>query len=205
MIKINPLPPLEYLNECFELDLESPTGLKWKERPRHHFLSDRSYNNTNVKFKNKHAGTKRKDGYLAIYFTYNGVRTSYKIHRIIYAMHHKTEIPNGVLIDHIDRDKANNKIENLRLVNYTQNLANKVVYRNNTSGQTGVEFIKPTGRWRVVIQINNRNFSFGHYDTFEDAVRVRKEAEKMRDLNFDSDIGFQFCINNCKNGRIKLN
>jgi hypothetical protein len=72
----------------------------------------------------------------------------YKAHRII-AVLHNLDI-NGFLIDHIDRDRANNKISNLRVVNPKENNQNsnsKKLSSTNTSGVQGVSYDKTWNRW----------------------------------------------------------
>lgn len=48
----------------------------------------------------------------------------------------------------------------------------------NTSGRRGVDYVKPTGRWRVHIGVNGKKVYVGTFDTFEEAVSSREAAEK---------------------------
>lgn len=68
------------------------------------------------------AGTTNKDG--KHYFTVTISQKKYSVHRIVWVMVNG-DIPNGLEIDHINRDKYDNRIENLRLVTRSQNSLNK--------------------------------------------------------------------------------
>lgn len=67
-------------------------------------------------------------------------------HRIVWELHFGT-IPEDKVIDHIDRDKSNNKIENLRLVTQQENMTNQV--QRNMSGCKGVYINKTTSKFQV--------------------------------------------------------
>ena len=78
---------------------------------------------------------------------------------------------NGELtIDHINRNTLDNRKQNLRIVTRLENNLNK---GNNKSGCVGVCWDKSRNKWRVILGDKN----FGRYDTFEEAVKVRKQAE----------------------------
>ena len=61
---------------------------------------------------------------------------------------------NKPLVDHIDRNKLNNNIDNLRWVTHSENQMNKTKANNKTSKYKGVKFSKQTKRWRARICIN---------------------------------------------------
>ncbi len=67
------------------------------------------------------AGSIRGKNYRVV--AYN--RKLYHVHRLLYILYHNTEIPQGIQIDHIDRNKLNNAKENLRLSTNTQNQWNR--------------------------------------------------------------------------------
>ncbi len=85
------------------------------------------------------------------------------------------------LVDHIDGDRQNNKLSNLRAVTKSENAKNMKRFRTNTSGVTGVALQKSTGKWIAQIGGKKDGSSYiGSFDKFEDAVAARKEAEKQR-------------------------
>lgn len=99
----------------------------------------------------------------------------YLVHRLIYIYHHG-DISNKC-IDHIDHNKLNNKIENLRAVSHQQNLKNRKISSNNASGYHGVSKIASSDKWRAYIVVDNIQIRLGSYKNIEDAVNARKEAE----------------------------
>lgn len=74
---------------------------------------------------------------------------------------HNGPIPDGLFIDHIDRDKRNNRIENLRLVTWSENQRNTHV--KNKSGLPKHVFKTNNGRYSVIIRV-------GTFDTVEEAA-----------------------------------
>lgn len=75
---------------------------------------------------------------------FKGVR--YLTHRLVYIMVHG-EIPEGMEIDHINQNKLDFRISNLRAVPRSVNMENRGVMRNNTSGFKGVSFHVRKGAW----------------------------------------------------------
>ena len=67
----------------------------------------------------------------------SGKRKGILMHRLIYELHFGS-IPEGILIDHIDRNPLNNRLENLRLATKQQNAQNHNKLKNNSSGFTGI-------------------------------------------------------------------
>jgi len=58
-------------------------------------------------------------------------------------------------------------------------IKNKKMQTNNTSGCTGVSFHKRKGQWYARISFKGKSHSLGYFDKMEDAIRARKEAERM--------------------------
>ena len=77
-------------------------------------------------------------------------------------------------VDHINHNTNDNRKENLRIVTRSQNQMNASLRSNNTSGVTGVYFDNTYGYWVSKIQQD----VLGHFANFDDAVKVRKEAEE---------------------------
>lgn len=100
----------------------------------------------------------------------------YCIHHIVWAMH------NGfwpVGIDHIDGNRSNNKIENLRVASHKENNMNVTWNKRNTSGYKGVSFDKDCNRWKAQIKFRGKKMSIGRYKTPEEAhsAYVKKAQE----------------------------
>lgn len=78
----------------------------------------------------------------------------------------------GEQVDHINRDRVDDRWVNLRQASFGDNQANKKLQSNNTSGYKGVSWDKATGMWEVRV---NRVYH-GRYENIEDALRVRDET-----------------------------
>ena len=83
--------------------------------------------------------------------------------------------------------RNDNRKSNLRIVTHSQNLMNVGVRENNSSGVTGVCFEDATQKWRSSITINDKKIDLGRFANFEDAVRVRKDAEEKYFKEFSYD------------------
>jgi citrate synthase len=80
-------------------------------------------------------------------------------------------------IDHINRNRSDNRLKNLREVSRQCNLRNSDKRKNNTSGITGVVWNKKSQKWQAQMRINRNTIHCGYYDTFDDAVAARHAAE----------------------------
>ena len=101
---------------------------------------------------------------------------SYRVHRLIWKIHHG-EPRRDMSIDHIDGDKENNRIENLRLVKQAENLLNASMRSDNKSGCVGVYWEKRRKKWCARITRKNRDIWLGAFKTKEEAIKSRKLAE----------------------------
>lgn len=92
-------------------------------------------------------------------------RKMYQLHRLIWEDAHGP-IPEGLCIDHIDGDKLNNKLSNLRLVSHKQNMENKhKAYKSNKCGVKGVGFYK--GKYRARIRANGKLHELGYFESID--------------------------------------
>ena len=94
-------------------------------------------------------------------------------HRLVYLWHFGY-VPKE--IDHINGDKRDNRIENLREANRSQNMRNVKLKRNNTSGAKGVCWSKEKNKWVVRVSVNKKTIHCGYYEDFELAALVSAEA-----------------------------
>lgn len=127
-------------------------------------------------------GTKGSHGYLSCFF--NG--KLWLIHRIIYALHHDSKSLQGMTVDHIDGNRLNNKIENLRIATYSENLSNKKLVRN-TSGEKNVCWNKKTNKWRVRVNFQMNKYEIGSFENFDDAVMAARNARQKIHKQFARD------------------
>jgi hypothetical protein len=101
----------------------------------------------------------------------------YKLHRLAWVWVHGSA-PQA-LIDHIDRNKSNNAIDNLREATHAQNQQNKKTYANNLSGHKGVSWYPLRSKWRVRIQHDKRSILVGFFSTLTEAVQARRSTEAV--------------------------
>ena len=94
------------------------------------------------------------------------------IHRLIMGF------PYGMNIDHINHNTLDNRKSNLRIVTTSQNAMNRIKSSNNTSGVSGVVWVKSRNKWKSQIKFNGQLIFLGEYDKFEDAEKRRKQAEE---------------------------
>lgn len=80
-------------------------------------------------------------------------------------------------IDHIDRNRSNNKIDNLRHVSQSCNLKNISLKSNNTSGVTGVYWSSLEKRYKAGVKFNQKYIHLGTFENFNDAVKARWDGE----------------------------
>lgn len=112
-----------------------------------------------------------KDGYLVCGYYYFGRYQVSRFHRIV--MHAKP----GEIVDHIDKNRKDNRKRNLRRCAFTENDRNRGLYSTNTSGVTGVFYDKERGMWLANISYNGKRVYIGRYKFKEDAVRARLSKE----------------------------
>lgn len=146
--------------ELVYYDESSPTGLRW--------AVDRSRGVRAGDF----AGSLGADGYWRVSL----MGKYYKAHRVVMALHGKMELSSKMVIDHINRNKRDNRLDNLRVVTQHQNSLNLPEYSTNTTGCKGVYKV-PSGKWQASIRINKSTKHLGIFDTIFDAACARKSAE----------------------------
>lgn len=84
----------------------------------------------------------------------------------------------GEIVDHINRNKKDNRLCNLRLCNKSENAYNSKRRTTNTSGKTGVYWRKDTHKWSAEIKHYGKKIHLGCFDDFGEAVHARNVAEE---------------------------
>jgi hypothetical protein len=101
---------------------------------------------------------------------------TYYAHRLVFLYHHGF-LPESV--DHIDGNKSNNRIENLRAASLHQNNYNVKTPQSNKSGVKNVHWNKKNNNWNVTLAANNKSMYFGAFDDLELASLVAQEARNL--------------------------
>jgi hypothetical protein len=99
----------------------------------------------------------------------------YRLHRIIF-LYHYGYLTDGLEIDHIDGNKTNNRIENLREVTSSQNIMNTKLSVRSTSGIKGVFYDKRSKKWQSRIFKNGGYIHRRSHSTIEEAAAAVEEA-----------------------------
>lgn len=159
-MKTTPLPPLSFLEELLQVNPVSPSGFSWRKA-----------NGKKVKA-GDFAGCLSKKGYWVIGLKINGKNKILMAHRVIYFMYHKTNI-DQYIIDHIDLNKSNNCISNLRLANLNENKWNQDKAKlKATSKYKGVYWCTTKQRWVAAICCNGKRGAIGYYKNELEAARA---------------------------------
>lgn len=165
------LPPLKELNEM--LSYNPDTGeFFWKERPRHHFYQDDQHVRWNKVHAFRQAGGVKKKGYLVITIH----RSAYKAHRLAWYMHtgEHPDLP----LDHINHNRSDNRIINIRVASFSANAKNKSINCRNKSGCPGVKFYEKYGHWKASIKVDGKEVHLGCFKDRPDAISARRSAEE---------------------------
>jgi hypothetical protein len=163
------LPSADLVRSLLDYSTESG-ALTWREKTAETCADDQARNRWNKLIAGKEAGYIGALGYRQI--SVNG--RAYYAHRLAW-LHVHGDVP--VEIDHIDRDKDNNRIANLRASDRVQNLRNIPAYRSNTSGLPGVHFRKDNELWAARISDHPKRLVLGCFETLFDAACARRRAE----------------------------
>lgn len=88
------------------------------------------------------------------------------------------DCPEGMSLDRIDTN-GNYELSNCKWSTKKEQSFNTRKRVNNTSGRTGVKFVKSTGKWYAAISVNYKTISSHHVDSFEEALKLREEFELL--------------------------
>lgn len=164
-------------------------------------LKDRKFNNINSEEINKYLFYNSCDGQLYWKIDFGSIKKgniagcitnnrvgirikgkTYSAHRLVWILHYGN-IHKGMLIDHIDHNSLNNKIENLREVTVLENNLNRSKQKNNKSGCTGVCWSKAKNKWKAKITFKGKTKEIGFFENIEEAIQARKDAELKYDFH----------------------
>lgn len=142
--------------ELLEVDTESGV-MRWKKR-------------RGSAAKGRIAGSINTCGYRVVVID----GSIFNAHRLIYAVHHKRWPKKE--IDHINGDRLDNRISNLREVTHTQNIHNSQIRADNKTGFKGVTFFSRLNKYKAQIVVNKKFYHLGYFDRPGDAAEAYKNA-----------------------------
>jgi hypothetical protein len=117
----------------------------------------------------KKTGALKSTGYIDLFVQ----KKSYKAHRLAW-LYVTGSFPEFEL-DHINKNKSDNRFVNLRIATRQQNIQNTKIRKDNSSGYRGVYFCKQTKKWRARAYWNKKSISLGLHDSKELASNAYKE------------------------------
>jgi hypothetical protein len=139
-----------------------------QEELHERFTYDSEAGNLINKKKNVIVGTVHPRGYIVVHINYK----LYAVHRLVYIYHHGS-IPDEYVIDHIDHNKRNNRIENLQAIKGSENSRKKKIIR---SGYKNVSpSLKHEGKWEV-------RLTLGPFDTPEEAYKRYQKISSWKNF-----------------------
>lgn len=131
----------------------------------------------NAKFAWKQCGKICKSGYRRICFRINGKDNFISAHRLAWFIYYGRP-PIGY-IDHINQDKTDNRISNMREVTASINSRNMSMLSTNSSGVTGVCWNKARKAWRARAMTNGTRAFLGYFDDIETAKKAIEDFRSM--------------------------
>ena len=149
--------PIEKLRERFEY--EPQTG--------------RIYN----KISRKYVGglVSKRVGYLCVWFKNRRILS----HRLAWALHYGAWVMPPFEIDHINRVRTDNRIDNLRIVTRSGQMRNTTVAKTADVPVVGVCPCRQTGLYKATITVDKKQIWLGRHKTIDAAIQARKEAERQ--------------------------
>lgn len=170
--KARELPTREYLNSVLSYCAE--TGmLRWKNRPVNHFKTEGTYKSWNKRFAGKVAGAPHSQGYRQI----NLDGKVYLAHRFIWVMLHGPLVDYD--IDHINGNRSDNRLVNLRIVSRAENLRNRKSANLGSNEVCGVSYAEKHGKYRAYVGIAGKQVHLGWFDDMDSAIACRQRANEV--------------------------
>ena len=119
-----------------------------------------------------------KNAYHSVGLCNNGKQKYFYIHRLV-GLHYLEKIEGKDCIDHIDRDKSNNHVNNLRWCNHSENNINKIIQSNNKLGIKNIFYCQTYKCYFFQISRNDIKHS-KKFKTLEECIKYRDEyLEKL--------------------------
>ena len=113
-----------------------------------------------------------KTGYYRVDLYKNGKPKSLKIHRLLMQNFKPDEYDENLDVDHKNRIRTDNSLENLKMVTHQQNMQNQGTSKNNTSGHKNICWYKRDKRWRFRKNLNTLTYQ-KHFKTLDEAIEFK--------------------------------
>jgi hypothetical protein len=126
----------------------------------------------NSRYAGKDCGSMAEDGYRVLNLKINGKTVNMPAHRLVWFIS-TGQLPEHDL-DHINGDRQDNRMENLREVHRSVNCKNAAMRKDNKSGVSGVHFDGKSERWVAMCRVNGKRHNLGRFTSIEEAANVRR-------------------------------
>lgn len=126
------------------------------------------------------AGTIAQDGYVKIRINSQG----YPAHRLAWFYFYGT-FPQEQL-DHINLNRSDNAIKNLRIASHSDNQRNKKISKSNKSGYKNVSWCARAKKWKVGLKVNGKSIHFGYFSDVNDANIAATNARNLMHGEFSN-------------------
>lgn len=114
-----------------------------------------------------------RDGYSCVILSKEGNKKNYRVNRIVFEAFKGRIIPN-LVIDHIDGNKLNNNIDNLRQITTRENVS--IGLKSKTKYPTGVSYVKHLNKYKAEISISRVRYYLGVFDSVDEAKAAYMSA-----------------------------
>lgn len=168
------IPTQSRLRELFNYDPEEGV-LIWRDRPRESFATAPAFASFNKRCRGRVAGHIEHQGYRVIVVD----RTGHKAHRLIwlFVLGEWVKYPEFE-IDHVNGNRSDNRIQNLRKATKSMNQRNGSMRSNNSSGVIGVNWVTSKQRWIARIWDGPKHRYLGAFVDLAEAAEARARAER---------------------------
>lgn len=179
----------EFLEECFEANFEEGT-LKWKARPRRHFLTQRAYAAWNTNYVGIVAGTTSWRNKKYFFKRVTLCKMYFPIHHVVWTMFYGEMFDTKqFVLDHLDRNPLNNAITNLRLVTQQENTWNSPGTKGEKSMSKfkGVCWDKNRDKWYLQFRCGDLKIK-QRFDNEGDAAYIYKVISDQFHTDMSADV-----------------
>lgn len=130
-------------------------------------------------------------GYVAVSLSKNSKVTRKRVHNLVYEAF-VSKVPKGMVIDHINRNRSDNRLENLRMVTPIENGLNRSMkYKPDIT-----KYKNPKGNkiyYLLRFSLFGKRKNIGYYDTYEEAENMYHELFKIREEKYKIENGKLEC------------
>ena len=116
-----------------------------------------------------------RNGYLEVSLCREGYIKIMKIHRLI-SIHFIPNPDNKLFVDHINSNRLDNRVSNLRWATKSENNVNRVKKANTKSRYIGVTLNNKGDKWKAIIKKDYKNYYLGYFDDEKEAAQAYNDA-----------------------------